>query len=220
MKLYTISSGSKGNCYIITDSNSHQLIIECGVSIKDIIPHINFDTIDGCIVSHSHKDHSSAIADLKRYGVKVYTNEELIAGTLSIINNWIILPIPTAHSVPCYSFIIHNIKDHKQLLFVTDTREINNNIADQPFDLAMIEANYSEKYIQEHFAELDNKGYENHLSVESVVEWLNSRQNKPKHICLIHLSGSGKITEIDAKNALKSSGYDCIVAKSGEEVDW
>ena len=54
MKLYTISSGSKGNCYIITDSNSHQLIIECGVSIKDIIPHINFDTIDGCIVSHSH----------------------------------------------------------------------------------------------------------------------------------------------------------------------
>lgn len=220
MKLKVLASGSNGNCYIITDSSNHQLIIECGIDIRKIIPHIDFDNVDGCIVSHNHQDHCLSVNELRRLAIDVYGYDDMQDGNVFQLGNWKILPVTTLHSVPCYSFIVYNILDKKRLLFVTDTYKINCNIAEQDFDLVMIEANYSNKYVTEHYYELTNHGYENHLNIEAVTEWLNSRQKRPKRICLIHLSRSGNITKIDAQNEVKATGYDCDIAESGLEIDW
>lgn len=56
MKLKCVSSGSQGNCYILTDSNGKSLILDCGVPIMEIKKGLNWNIrgISGVIISHSH----------------------------------------------------------------------------------------------------------------------------------------------------------------------
>ena len=51
--LNVISSGSQGNAYIL-ESNGEKLLIELGVSWKDILKSLNYkiDDVAGCLVSH------------------------------------------------------------------------------------------------------------------------------------------------------------------------
>lgn len=55
MLLRVISSGSKGNGYVLENDNE-ALIIECGCSFKDVKIALSFNIrkIVGCIVSHEH----------------------------------------------------------------------------------------------------------------------------------------------------------------------
>lgn len=50
-----ISSGSQGNAYIL-EGYGEILLIECGVSLKDISKTLNYDLskVVGVCVSHSH----------------------------------------------------------------------------------------------------------------------------------------------------------------------
>lgn len=51
-----LGTGSKGNAYALVDSEGHILLLDCGISIKDIKIGIDFQVskIVGCLVTHSH----------------------------------------------------------------------------------------------------------------------------------------------------------------------
>lgn len=51
----TLSSGSHGNCYILECGNE-QLLIELGISWKDILRGLNYNLtkVRACLVSHQH----------------------------------------------------------------------------------------------------------------------------------------------------------------------
>lgn len=51
----TIASGSSGNCYIISDSET-TIMIECGIALKKIREKWGFKIheISGCLISHEH----------------------------------------------------------------------------------------------------------------------------------------------------------------------
>ena len=51
--LNVINSGSGGNAYIL-ESNGEKLLIELGVSWKDILKSLNYkiNSVAGCLVSH------------------------------------------------------------------------------------------------------------------------------------------------------------------------
>lgn len=55
MILKTISSGSSGNCYILT-CNNEKLILDAGLPIKAIKQGLGFDLggIKGVLISHAH----------------------------------------------------------------------------------------------------------------------------------------------------------------------
>lgn len=55
MVLKTLSSGSIGNCYLL-ECNNEILILDCGISIKDIKIGLNFNLggIKGVMISHAH----------------------------------------------------------------------------------------------------------------------------------------------------------------------
>lgn len=210
MIVKVLASGSTGNCYILKDSKGHELLLECGINIRDILRAIEVDKFEGCIISHGHKDHSLAKDDLKKYGFAIY--DEFEYGQIYDIGHWKILPIIAYHNVKCYSFIIYSIVDKKKILFITDTAKINRGIADSKYDLFMIECNYSQNYIKEHFDEIQNDGYKNHLSLEYLCDWLETRKIKPKSLCLIHLSKSHKIERETAITRLKNDFSNLYVA--------
>lgn len=202
MDITIVASGSKGNCYIFTDVSGRQLIVECGVKSSLIIQNSKMSKVDACFISHAHNDHSLSRDFLAEY-VPIFDENNLQDGKTITIGNWKVLPIKAYHTVACFSFMIANTKERKKVLFVTDTRHINPNIADTPLDCALIEANYSLQYVVENFEKVTNFGYKNHLSIESVCEWLDSRQFKPNNLVLIHLSQSGNIEPTRALEAVR-----------------
>lgn len=81
MKLKCISSGSIGNCYLLTNANNQTLILDCGVSIKDIQRGLDYNIKDvaGVIVSHTHGDHIKAAVDLEKLGIPVWKPFESVS---------------------------------------------------------------------------------------------------------------------------------------------
>lgn len=55
MMLKCIGTGSKGNCYILSNEKE-SLVIEAGASYKKILHGLNYNVKDvvGVVVSHSH----------------------------------------------------------------------------------------------------------------------------------------------------------------------
>ena len=72
--LNVLATGSSGNCFVLNDGNEI-LLLDAGISIKDIKVGINFEVskIVGAVVTHCHADHSKAVKDLKNMGVQVFT---------------------------------------------------------------------------------------------------------------------------------------------------
>lgn len=56
MKLKCIATGSTGNCYLLTSDSGETLILDCGISIKEIKKGLNWHIrgIRGMIISHAH----------------------------------------------------------------------------------------------------------------------------------------------------------------------
>lgn len=83
MKLYSIASGSSGNC-IFVGSEQTNLLVDVGISakrIEDGLKHINLstDTIDGILITHEHSDHIKGVGVISRkYQVPIYATRETI----------------------------------------------------------------------------------------------------------------------------------------------
>jgi len=75
MDIRVLASGSAGNCYCVSDGST-SLLLECGISVKQIRRGLGFGltNVAACLVSHEHQDHAKAVADVLRAGVEVYTS--------------------------------------------------------------------------------------------------------------------------------------------------
>ena len=57
MNVKCLGTGStQGNCYTLTDNKGKILLLDCGISVKDIKVGVDFkvSNIVGCLVTHSH----------------------------------------------------------------------------------------------------------------------------------------------------------------------
>lgn len=81
MKVVVLASGSEGNSTFIS-SNNHKILIDLGKNakyIKEQLTNINEDAnnIEAIIISHTHKDHTSALkVFLHQYHPQVYVTEK------------------------------------------------------------------------------------------------------------------------------------------------
>ncbi|MFS8540722.1 MAG: MBL fold metallo-hydrolase, partial [Tissierellales bacterium] len=135
MKLKTIASGSKGNCYLLeTDKGS--LLIEAGITINQIKSALKYNcsNIIGCLMSHEHMDHAKSIKDIAKLGIDVYASRgtfealncvghrfiPMVPKQTKVIGELEVLPFQTEHdAIEPLGFLIR-YRD-KKLLFATDT---------------------------------------------------------------------------------------------------
>lgn len=86
-RFYSLFSGSKGNASVVR-SGSNSLLIDAGVSCKQIITsleahNISNESISGILITHSHIDHIRGLRVLcKKLNVKVYATEETMSTLL------------------------------------------------------------------------------------------------------------------------------------------
>jgi len=220
MKIKTIGSGSKGNCYYISDGTS-SLLIEAGVQFKKLQIALNFKFSDivGCLVTHEHGDHSKYIKEVSRLGIKTYSS----AGTFKAlklkgqeyskieakrpfnIGTFKIMPFDTQHdcSEPL-GFIIYSEKTKEKLLFGTDTFYIKYKFSGLTH--IMLECNYSEKTLDPE-CPYTPRLIKSHFSLENVIKFMNANDlSLVKEIHLMHLSEGNSDGEYFKKELQKATG--------------
>lgn len=208
--LKTLSSGSHGNCYIL-DCDGEQLLIELGISWKDIIRGLDYDLskVIGCLVSHRHQDHALSIPNAIKFGLSVYSCQDvediypkvkvLKKGVKMRLGGYSIQAIPLQHSVECYGFLIEHPSMGKTI-FATDCTSIPYRFKDiQHF---LVEANNEFDEMVDNLCD-NNQSMshnENHMELSDTVDFLQQNYSSSmQNILLIHLSSAN----IDAQKAKK-----------------
>ena len=216
MEIRVLASGSKGNCYLINDGVT-PLLLECGISIKQIRQELDFSLtgVAGCLVSHEHKDHSRACKDVLRSGIGAYTSKGTI-DALGLsghrvhtirskdtfrIGTWTIRSFETRHdAAEPLGFLLHSRETNERLLFATDTFYIKYRFPHLTH--IMIECNYAADILYNNVEKgivpkvLKDRLLTSHFSLENVKQFLKANDlSKVREIHLLHLSDGNSDAE-------------------------
>ena len=210
-----LASGSTGNCYRVTDGKS-PLLIECGLSWKEIQQGLGFKTSDliGCLISHEHQDHCKAVVNVMRAGINCYMSAGT-ADALGIdghrvcfakalqqqqVGSWSMLPFGVEHdAAEPLGFLLAN-GDGDKLLYATDTYYIRYKF--RGLTHIMVECNYDLDILQRNVTDglvplaVKNRVLKSHFSLANVKGFLKANDlSQVREIWLIHLSDGNSNAE-------------------------
>lgn len=238
MKLIVLGSGSSGNCYLL-ESKEEILIIELGIPFKDILQAIDVKKVVGALVTHEHKDHSKAVSEATKRGIKVhmthgtaskcfeeknYFCKELKYRNEYHVGQFKVIPFETEHDVeePCGFIITH--KEMGTMVFATDTYYVRYNL--KGVNHWLIECNYKASILDQNVGlgviapKRADRIIRSHFELDNVKEFFRTKNlGQTKNVLLIHLSGdNSNAVEFQEQiyEVVKSPTY---VAYKGLEID-
>lgn len=219
MILTSLGVNSKGNCHIVTDSLGNKVLLDCGVKFPKIAVAVgNFNQLSLVLYTHEHKDHSLSLKELSRAGIKCYGPMQKLEPKPYQVWPWKFVPIPVAHSVDCYAYILYNYIDNKTMLYVTDAIAMPR-IAERQYDLMLLECNWTEKLIMENANDdvFSRSRYNDHMSSETLLEWMKSRSIMPSILVLTHMSDSN-LDKASLLNEITPLAHHVLIAKPGGNI--
>ena len=211
MRFQSLASSSQGNAYIVSDDNTH-ILLECGVSHKKLQQLCGFQitALDGCIVSHEHKDHCQCVEKILASGVPVYLSQgtaralelpeklldlatEMESGQQFAIGSMDILPFSTFHDAQePLGFVMQSRVDGDILAFATDTVNLPYNFPG--VNLLAVEANFQQDILDrcERMPEKTRHRVSNtHMEIDKLCECLRRMDlSRCREIYLLHLSNA------------------------------
>jgi len=208
-------SSSSGNLYTLK-SGKHTLLIEAGVPIKKIMAALDYklSSVDGCLVSHMHSDHSMAIREVMAHGVDCYTTVETFGAVRAhghrthaieplvqfiIADHWEAVAFPTQHDCAgSVGFLISNMTDER-FLFATDTFYLRHTFPG--CTVIAVECNYSVETLAPDLDPVRRKRLlTSHFSLENVVKFFQANDlGKLREVHLLHLSDANSDAELFRK---------------------
>ncbi len=196
--------------------------------------------LNGCLITHSHADHSKGVGDLLKAGVDCYMSE----GTVDEINTtsrdidsarhrvhiikalkqfkvgkWTILPFDTLHdTAEPLGFLIQGPGGGK-LLFATDTAFIKYRF--KGLTHIAIECNYDEEMMRESVknhktpSAVARRVYGSHMGLQTVKRMLLANDlSKVVEIHLLHLSDAHSHAELFRREIEKQTGKPVYISES------
>lgn len=239
MKLKVLASGSSGNSYLL-QSPTGTLIVECGITFKDILKGLDFNLgeVVGCLVSHSHQDHSKSAKDLTNAGIDLYALKET---TQSIgleghrvvnvktlkqfkVGDFNILGFPIEHDVPGLGYLIEYGPTKERLLFLTDSYYSKYKFS--KLNYICIECNYIKETLDQNIADgyiderMKPRLLQSHFSLENVKEFLRANDlSSCREIILLHLSDRNSDAKQMVREIKELTGIEPKVATKGLEIE-
>lgn len=211
MRFRSLASSSQGNAYIVSDDCTH-ILLECGVSHKRLQELCGFrvTALDGCIVSHEHKDHCKCVEKILASGVPVYLSQgtaralelpetlldlatEMESGKQFTIGSLDVLPFSTFHDAQePLGFVIQSRVDGDILAFATDTVNLPYNFPG--VNLLAVEANFQQDVLDrcERMPEKTRHRVSNtHMEIDKLCDCLRRMDlSRCREIYLLHLSAA------------------------------
>lgn len=187
MKLINLSSGSKGNCYIL-DAEKGALVIEAGIPFLEVKKAIGFNVskVSALLVSHTHKDHSKYTAEYERAGIAVFkpyeADEEY---QKKAYGRFTVTSFPLVHDVPCRGFLIGH-PDIGRLLYASDTEYIKYRFTG--LNHMLIECNHETELVSDEAHNFEHS-LTGHMSLETCKGFVAANSNANlKNVVLCHMS--------------------------------
>ena len=239
MKLITINSGSKGNCYLLQDTRGNCLMLEAGERLFDVKKALNFEitNIDARLVTHEHGDHAGHVADVLKTSIPVYCTEgtakhirtgrykpqTVKCGEINSAGSFTFTAFHVRHDAeePCGWLIYH--EECGMVLFATDAERLDHNV--NGISTFLIECNYDNDIL------IDNvkKGIvapdravrvrRSHMSIEDCIAFLGRNiDQQAQRVILCHLSSQNS-GENMAQTIHNIFSVPVFVAKAGVTID-
>lgn len=233
MKIKCIHTGSSGNCYVLKDNDGQMLLLDAGVSIKEIKIGCDFNVsnIVGACVTHKHSDHSLSVEKLKKMGIEVMTpyvnadhsmqvvkknfgNYSVVAFALDNVSKDVWEHTNSDGSeCPIYGYKIDHSELGYSLLYITDVKLVKYKFKDIAYILLGVDYqtdlldSESEKYYHT---------LTGHMSINTACDFI--RANKNRHLCNViigHLSTDSAEDEYFLNEVKKVVSCDSQIAKKG-----
>ena len=207
MKYYCLSSGSKGNSTAFENENGDILLIDCGLSLKElqkrfVQANLNFNRIQAVIITHLHKDHCSCLRAFDKNIIYAHYDSMLDLDTDHQLHDYDtvnllgfeLFILPMSHDIDGTIGFLMTYQNEK-LAYITDTGYVHINLQRMinNCNYYLIESNYDPRmlmlsnrplYLKQRI--LSIKG---HLSNEDCsVILANVMGPDTKEICFIHRS--------------------------------
>lgn len=232
MRLYVAATGSAANTYVLSGSGGESLILDAGVALKKVAPHVpNLRKIAGVLLTHEHGDHARYIGDYILRGHKCYASkgtwDALSARGLTCMpllqfeaGPFKVMPFETEHdAAEPFGYLIRYQPTGELVLYATDTYYLRYTFPQVNYWL--MECNYCEDLID---AETDlvlrNRLKESHMSLRRLKDALkaNSLTDAAK-IVLLHLSDSRSDEARMVREITEQTGVDTVAASAGMEIE-
>lgn len=205
-----MASGSSANAYLVSDGVSN-LLLDAGLSWKDIQGRSGFKKIDVALISHAHKDHSKSIPELLKHGIETYAPSNCfdtqhhnafhaIPGDGSVFDSWKVMPFELVHDVKCVGYLVEARKTKGTVVYITDTAYCKFTFSSVTHWL--IECNHSRDIMDDNIASgtlnasLRNRIVKSHMNLDTVKELLLANDlSQTEEIWLLHLSNDNSDAE-------------------------
>ena len=216
MKFIQHYSSSSGNLYEVVGGGRipRRLLLECGVRWKQILKALcfNISRIDGCLVTHEHKDHCKAAEKVIEAGIDIYSSEGTFSKLMLTESRRVICVEAGYNFRPCdvfsvipfgirhdaaepFGFLVRDLDSSDTLLFAPD-----NGFIEQKWDIQFthiaMECSYDAEILQynikkEYLPLVLGKRLQNtHTSTEVAKRYLDKFTDltKCREIHLLHCS--------------------------------
>ena len=208
MQLYSIASGSSGNC-IYVGGEEARILIDAGISMKRIregLMEENFpiENLHAIFITHEHTDHICGLGPvLRKYQIPVYATKETIVPEKAVsIEDMEIMPVRISHDAAnpvCYTVQ----SESKKIGVATDMGCFSNEIVDhlKDCDSLLLEANHDINLLQvgsyPYSLKMRILGEKGHLSNDASARLIEKVLHPGlQHILLGHLSKENNFPEL------------------------
>lgn len=230
MRLHCIATGSTGNCYTLTSDSGETLILDCGISIKEIKKGLDWNIKDvvGVLCTHKHLDHSKSIKDFEAMGIPVFAPyrslKPMIIGDYrlkiqafdltTIDGSW---THTNADGTPCpiYGFLITH-KEMGRMLYITDTELIKWRFKD--INHILLGVNYDKDLVDTDNPKA-NHVFRGHLSIDTACDFVKANDSDSlQNVIMCHLSSENADKDSFIEKMKKvACGANVDVAEPGKE---
>jgi len=239
MKLHTIASGSKGNCYVV-EYGKRFIILDAGAKISEIMQVVKYkpSAVIGAFITHQHLDHCSGIRPLIKAGIHVYIPQDVFDSqhlkkryNIHILreghmtkprkhNDIRVLPFEVVHDVTNYGYLFK--VGNKKIVYITDTSMIP--VKFSGISTFIVECNFeTDNLLASSLDErVKSRIAETHMSVEVLEQYVKDMDKDNLHnIVLAHISaerGHNKKMIRTIKQAANNSHVKVEIAQKGSVI--
>lgn len=188
LRFKCIGTGSSGNCYIL-DHNGDMLLLDLGMAVSTVKKGIDYNImgIKFGIAFHGHLDHSKAVDDFKKMGIKVFTPY------LDDNSNQVIRINP--FTVQLFQLPHNGVENRGAYIKVADRRIVyacdceyvpltfkTHNLTD-----IFIECNYQDKYLNVNAENLEHKTI-GHMSLDTCLGFIEvNATDSLRNVIILHM---------------------------------
>lgn len=231
MKFRCLSSGSVGNCYILESKNGEQLVLDCGIPIKQFKKENSFNVSDivGVVCTHFHRDHSLSVKDFEKMGIEVwqpYLDEN--KRQLKKFGCFTVQSFQVEHDgTDCVAYFIK--ADGHKILYATDFEYLPVSFRKIGLDTLIVECNYCEELLNKDdfkFAHVKrgHASFDTYLDIiRDITSYSDNQCNTDtlRSVLACHLSqlGSNKDKILAETKKIVNKGVYVDYCRKGLEVD-